>query len=127
MGRYEEAVEQARKATAVDPTQVTAYMAAGRALSLQGRHADAVAVLQEADRRSAGDIFQPPGSAAPTFTLSSVTRLFASCRKTSKVLPGKVLKTVNGCCSTHASVTKTAHSITWKKCMPSVIRFFPFG
>jgi tetratricopeptide (TPR) repeat protein len=53
-GRYEEAVEQARKATALDPTQVTAYMAAGRALSLQGRHAEAVAVLQEADRRSAG-------------------------------------------------------------------------
>ena len=32
-------------------------MTAGRALSLQGRHAEAVAVLQEADRRSAGGHF----------------------------------------------------------------------
>jgi tetratricopeptide (TPR) repeat protein len=57
MGQYQEAAEQALKAIAVDPTQVTAYMAAGRALSLQGRHAEAVAVLQEADRRSAGGHF----------------------------------------------------------------------
>jgi TolB-like protein/DNA-binding winged helix-turn-helix (wHTH) protein/Tfp pilus assembly protein PilF len=52
VGRYQEAAEQARKATAVDPTQVTAYMAAGRALSLQGRHTEAVAVLEEGNRRS---------------------------------------------------------------------------
>jgi TolB-like protein/DNA-binding winged helix-turn-helix (wHTH) protein/Tfp pilus assembly protein PilF len=52
MGRYQEAADEARKATAVDPTQVTAYMAAGRTLSLQGKHAEAVAVLQEGDRRS---------------------------------------------------------------------------
>lgn len=55
-GRYQEAENQARKAIALDPTRPEPATLLGRALSLQGRTAEALAAIQEADRRSEGEV-----------------------------------------------------------------------
>src|SRR5262249_37301796 len=125
-GRYQEAEDQARQATAIDPTQVTAYMSTGRALSLRGRHAEAVAVLQEANRRSAGH-FPNIWLGCAYVTQTSAMRRSASCGRISNAIPEERLKTVAGWCTMHASATQTARSITWKRCMSRVSRFFLFG
>ncbi len=51
-GRYQEAADQARKAIVLSPTAPPPYGFLGRALYLQGRNAEALAAMQEGDRRS---------------------------------------------------------------------------
>ena len=52
-GRYSEAVDQLRKAIALDPTRNRPYRELELTLSLQGKTAEALAVLEEAGRRGA--------------------------------------------------------------------------
>jgi TolB-like protein/DNA-binding winged helix-turn-helix (wHTH) protein/Tfp pilus assembly protein PilF len=50
-GRYKEAEDQARKSSVLDSTRPLPFGLLGRALYLQGRFAEALAAIQEADRR----------------------------------------------------------------------------
>jgi tetratricopeptide (TPR) repeat protein len=52
-GRYAAAINQLRDAIALEPSRARAYGLLARALSAQGRTADAVAVFEEAIRRGA--------------------------------------------------------------------------
>ena len=59
-GRYSEAVDQLRKAIALDPTRNRPYLILELTLSLQGKTAEALTLLEEAGRRGA-QLAERPG------------------------------------------------------------------